>query len=97
MTPQIGIVPLFDDDPLHFEVTIRDAAGSSRHRISISRGDVARLGDGADAESLVLAAFRFLLDREPKEAILARFDINVISTYFPDFETRLAGYLGAGK
>ena len=97
MTPQIGIVPLFDDDPLQFEVTIRDATGASRHRISVSREDVARLGDGADAESLVVAAFRFLLDREPKEAILARFDIKAISGYFPDFETRLAAYLGASN
>jgi hypothetical protein len=97
MTPQIGIVPLFDDDPLRFEVTIRDATGVSRHHISLSRDDLARLGDGADAEILVLAAFRFLLDREPREAILSRFDIKTISGYFPDFETRLGGYLGAMK
>ena len=97
MTPHIGIVPLFDDDPLQFEVTIRDATGASRHRISVSRADVARLGAGADAESVVVASCRFLLDREPKESILSCFDIKMISGYFPDFETRLAGYLAAGK
>ena len=28
----------------------------------------------------------FLLDREPKEAILRVFDISVIRRYFPDFD-----------
>ena len=39
--------------------------------------------------------FRFLLDREPKEAILARFDISVIGRYFPEFGAELPAYLGA--
>lgn len=95
MTPQIGIVPLFDDDPMHFEVTIRDASGMTRHRVGVSRRDLARLGVGADAETVIAAAFRFLLDREPKEAILARFDICEIARYFPEFETMLGAYLGA--
>jgi hypothetical protein len=95
MTPQIGIVPLFDDDPMHFEVTIRDASGMTRHRVAVSRQELARLGAGADAETVIAAAFRFLLDREPKEAILARFDIRDIARYFPEFETTLGAYLVA--
>ena len=39
------------------------------------------------------AAFRFLLDREPKESILRRFDVAVISRYFPEFERELPRYL----
>ena len=97
MTPQIGVIPLFDDDPLRFEVTIRDATGVSRHHISLSRDDLARLGGGVDGDILVVAAFRFLLDREPRETILSHFDIKTISVYFPDFETRLGGYLGDRK
>jgi hypothetical protein len=31
----------------------------------------------------------FLLDREPKESILGRFDAAVISRYFPEFEREL--------
>ena len=95
MTPQIGIVPLFDDDPMHFEVTIRDATGATRHRVGVSRQDLARLGDGVDAETVIAAAFRFLLDREPKEAILTRFDLCDIARYFPEFEKTLGAYLGA--
>ena len=47
------------------------------------------------AETVIAAAFRFLLDREPKEAILARFDIRDIARYFPEFETTLGAYLVA--
>jgi hypothetical protein len=44
-------------------------------------------------ERMVEAAFRFLLDREPKESILSRFDVNVIARYFPEFERELQRYL----
>ena len=37
--------------------------------------------------------FHFLLDREPKELILQRFDVTVISRYFPEFERELPHYL----
>ena len=50
----------------------------------------------APPEHCVKAAFRFLLDREPKEAILSRFDVSVISRYFPDFETKLPRYIADG-
>jgi hypothetical protein len=33
-------------------------------------------------ERCLEAAFRFLLDREPKESILGQFDVKVISSYF---------------
>jgi hypothetical protein len=44
-------------------------------------------------ERCLEAAFRFLLDREPKESILSRFDVTVISRYFPEFERELPRYL----
>ena len=93
MRPHIGVVPVSDDDPMRFEVTISDATGATRHQISINRQDLARLAVDADAESLIAAAFRFLLDREPKEAILASFNITAIGRYFPEFETKLQAYL----
>jgi len=34
-----------------------------------------------------------LLDREPKESILRRFDVTEISRYFPEFERELPHYL----
>ena len=44
-------------------------------------------------ERFLDAAFRFLLDREPKESILRRFDAEIIGRYFPEFERELPHYL----
>jgi hypothetical protein len=48
---------------------------------------------GATPERGLEAAFRFLLDREPKESILRRFDVTAISRYFPEFEREMPRYL----
>lgn len=85
-----------DDDPLAFEVIVRDDRSESRHAVSMSRQTCERLAGGAHPpERCVEAAFRFLLDREPKESILGRFDVTVITRYFPEFERELPHYLGA--
>jgi hypothetical protein len=60
----------------------------------MSRATCARLTAGQHTpERLIEAAFRFLLDREPKESILGRFEVTVISRYFPEFERELPRYL----
>ena len=58
--------------------------------MTVPAADVARWGKlGADPAEGVAAAMRFLLDREPKESILAAFDIDVIRRYFPEFDDAL--------
>jgi hypothetical protein len=82
-------------DALTFEVTVVDADGKTRHHVTMSRETCAHLTSGEHTpERCIDAAFRFLLDREPKEAILRRFDVTVISRYFPEFERELPSYLG---
>src|SRR5260370_33216624 len=82
-------------DPLDFEVVIREGQSESRHHVTMSRVACERLAGSEHApETCVEAAFRFLLDQEPKEAILGRFDVSVISRYFPEFEQELPRYLG---
>ncbi len=77
-----------------FSVTLREGRGETRHDVTLSTADLARLApQGTPPETVVAVAFRFLLDREPKEAILARFDLPLIGRYFPDFETALPGYV----
>jgi hypothetical protein len=45
---------------------------------------------GADAvEGLVRETFVFLLEREPKESILRRFEIDVVTRYFPEYEREI--------
>jgi hypothetical protein len=84
-------------DPAHalaFDVVIRDARGESRHSVTMSAEDAARFARlGADPARAVEAGMRFLIDREPKEAILNAFDIRVIPRYFPEFDDAFPGYL----
>jgi hypothetical protein len=79
---------------LDFEVVVREGEGETRHHVTISRETYERLTAGKHTpERCLEAAFRFLLDREPKESILGRFDVAVISRYFPDFEREMRHYL----
>jgi len=83
-----------DGDPLAFEVVIREGKSETRHQVTMSQETCARLSAGAHTpERCLEAAFAFLLEREPKEAILGRFDVTVISRYFPEFEQELPRYL----
>lgn len=89
---QITVARVTDDDPSSFDVTVREGTGETRHLVTLSRRDFARLAQGRSASELIDAAFRFLLDREAKEDILERFDLSVIGRYFQDFEKKLPDY-----
>ena len=89
----ISVARATGGDPLAFDVVVRDGKGESRHVVTMAQGTLDRLASGKKAEDVIEAAFKFLLDREPKEAILKRFDIAVIARYFPEFEQELPRYL----
>ena len=89
----IAVTRTGEGDPLQFDVVVSDQEGESRHHVTMSHATWERLSGGQAAERCIEAAFRFLLDREGKESILARFDVTVISRYFPDFEQQLPTYL----
>jgi len=92
----VEVRALNDSDPLEFEVFVKDASGHTQHRVTLSRSDYGRLCRGAtEPGRCVEAAFRFLLDREPKESILRRFNLTLIGHYFPEFEAQLPRYLAA--
>jgi hypothetical protein len=83
-----------EGDPLAFDVVVREGKGETRHHVTMSRATCERLTAGQHTpEQCLEGAFRFLLDREPKESILGRFDVTVISRYFPEFERELPRYL----
>ena len=68
-------------------VEVREGSGTTTHRVGASAEQVRRYGgDGCDPEALIRASFEFLLEREPKESILSRFDLPVIGRYFPEYE-----------
>jgi hypothetical protein len=82
-------------DPPEFEVIVRNGK-ESLHHVTMAQETCTRLTLGKHTpEQCLEAAFRFLLDREPKEAILRRFDVTAIARYFPEFEDELPRYLSA--
>ena len=57
------------------------------HEVTVSTADLEHLAPGAaHPTDLVRRSFAFLLEREPKESILRRFDLPLIGTYFPEYE-----------
>jgi hypothetical protein len=93
---QIEVRRTGDGETLGFEVTLREGNSETRHQVTMLTATCNRLAAGHPPERVIEAAFRFLLDREPKESILRSFDVRVISRYFPEFEQELAGYLQQG-
>ena len=81
-------------DPFTFDVVVSEGKDETRHHVTMSQEMCERLTAGKHTpEHCLEAAFRFLLDREPKESILTRFDVTVIARYFPEFERELPRYL----
>ena len=87
--PRIDVTTTPTSEGWLCDVTVGNGA-TTRHRVCVSRSDLARLAPGAsDPEDLVRASFGFLLEREPKESILATFDLPVIGRYYPDYEREI--------
>jgi hypothetical protein len=76
-----------------YEVTIEDARGATVHEVTVWPSDVARYAPDSTPEELLEASFAFLLEREPKEAILRRFELPTIERYFPEYPARIAEML----
>ncbi len=86
---------MIDVKPLgggRFAVRVTDGDSETLHEVTVSPGDLERLGRPDEhPEAFVRRSFEFLLAREPKESILRSFDVSVISRYFPEFEGEIAG------
>ena len=77
-------------DASHFRVRVIEAGSESTHQVTLDPQDCARLAGGAaQPEELIRKSFEFLLEREPKESILARFDLSVIRRYYPEYEREI--------
>jgi hypothetical protein len=72
------------------EVVVGTDVAATRHTVTVSRADLARLAPGHyDPQRLVAASFAYLLAREPREAILRSFELPVIERYFPGYEAEI--------
>jgi hypothetical protein len=73
------------------DVRVAEGGSETRHEVTLERKDHARLArPGEAADTFVTRCFAFLLEREPKESILTRFDVSVIARYFPEFEKTIS-------
>ncbi len=77
-------------DAFRFRVSVIEAGSESTYQVTLDPKDYARLaGATVEPEELIRKSFEFLLEREPKESILTRFELSVISRYFPEYEREI--------
>jgi len=90
MQPTIHVSCRGLDRSWRCSVSVGDDSGAATHDVTVGAEDLVRLAPtGTPVEALVTASFVFLLEREPRESILRRFDLAVISRYFPEYETEI--------
>ena len=78
----ISITP---NDKDTYSVTVTGSSNTT-HTVTISDQVHTKLTDGKiSKETLLEKSFEFLLQREPNTSILAKFKLEVISQYFPDY------------
>lgn len=77
-----------------FDVTVSDGRGTTTHEVTVWPSDVERYAPGSAPEDLLEASFRFLLEREPKESILRRFELPAIERYFPEYQQVIGTMVG---
>jgi len=74
-----------------FAVVVEGKGDKTQHLESLDDDYYHLLTQGRiGKEELIRKSFQFLLEREPKESILAKFNLKLIKSYFPEFEKEIA-------
>ena len=72
-----------------FEITVK-ADQLTKHVVSVTDQMLLNLTNNKiSKEELLNFSFNFLLEREPNTSILSKFDIIVISKYFPEYTNKV--------
>ena len=75
-----------------FEITVK-ADQITKHVVSVTDQMLLNLTNNKiSKEELLNFSFNFLLEREPNTSILSKFDIIVISKYFPEYILKVENY-----
>ena len=86
---ELLITELFKDK---FEITVK-ADQLTKHIVSVTDQMLLNLTNNKTSkEELLNFSFNFLLEREPNTSILSKFDIIVISKYFPEYISKVENY-----
>lgn len=79
-------------------VKVSEGQSQSSHDVTVPHDYYQKLTGGrVSVNELVKRSFEFLLEREPKESILKRFDLQVINRYFPEYEREIKKRLETSK
>jgi hypothetical protein len=72
-------------------VLVGDDADATEHAVTLDREALTGIAPaGTTPEELLVASFRFLLEREPRESIMRSFELPIITRFFGDYETEIA-------
>ncbi len=75
-----------------FEIKVK-ADQFTKHIVSVTDQVLLNLTNNKiSKEELLNFSFNFLLEREPNTSILSKFDIIVISKYFPEYIAKVENY-----
>ena len=73
----------------HCSVVLGDDAAATTHEVTVDREVIDDLAPGATPEDLVRVSFEFLLEREPREAIMRRFELPIIGRFFGNYRDEM--------
>ncbi|MCD6416705.1 MAG: hypothetical protein J7M08_08430 [Planctomycetes bacterium] len=73
-----------------FEVVVGEGDDTTRHIVTLDDDYHRKLTNGSVTKpELIRRSFEFLLEREPKESILSKFNLRLINRYFASYETEI--------
>ena len=83
---QIQVISI---DEQTYKVTVVSAS-TTTHEVNVQAAYALKLSGGnISTAELVEKSFEFLLQRESNNSILRRFDLSVITHYFPEYEREI--------
>lgn len=88
-------IDIVQQGPDTFQVTVSVGRSQTVHDVTVDESAREKYGSGVDPKRLVEESFHFLLEREPKEMILAKFELPAIEGYFPEYPVEIARRLSA--
>lgn len=91
----ITVTKILENQLMEFRVVISEETTQTQHLVTLNKADYHRITFGdVKPEVLIEKSFEFLLEKEPREAILSEFDFTLINRYFPGFIKEIKKRIG---
>jgi len=75
----------------YFLVEIEENSTRTQHEITLEESYYKKLTkEKISKKELIKRSFKFLLEREPKEAIFKKFNLKIIESYFSEYEKEIS-------